>query len=73
MSEKIIEECISVEELGSGWAAVHRVLVAEHDDIQNAYWDIQQTGVGRYRTRTEALQEAVNWSESDEIPLKVRS
>lgn len=71
MAEKIIEEYITVELLGSGWAATHRVLVQEDNSEDDRYWDIQQTGVGRYQNREKAVVEAENWSKSDGIPLKL--
>lgn len=67
MKEKILDECITVALLGSGFAAIHRVLVKEDDD--EPYWDIQQTGVGRYKTREKAVIEAKSWSKSDKIRL----
>lgn len=65
---------IEVSLLGSGWAAIHTVTVYVHDDgpdsgVAYSYPDIQQTGIDRYRTRAEAVIEARQWSESDEIPL----
>lgn len=67
MKDKIIDEMITVELLGSGYAAVHRVLV--RDPKLGDYWDIQQTGIGRYRDRLEAVNEAKDWAMSDEIRL----
>lgn len=67
MTEEILDELITVRLLGSGFAALHMVLVKENDDIP--YWDIQQTGIGRYETRDKAVIEARNWSKSEEIRL----
>jgi hypothetical protein len=67
MADKVIQERMTVQLLGSGYAAVHMVLV--EDDNLGQYWDVQQTGIGRYRTRQEAEQEAIGWSISDEISL----
>jgi len=64
--EQIIQEKMTVQRLGSGYAAVHMVLVK---DGIGEYWDVQQTGIGRYATRQEAEREAIDWSKSDEIPL----
>ena len=58
---------IEVALLGSGYAAIHTVLV--HEPGMEPYRDVQQTGVGRYKTRDEAVTEARMWSQSDEIPL----
>ena len=53
--------------LASGWAAVHVAMFDDGDGIW--YPDMQQTGIGRYRTREEAENEARDWSRSDKIPL----
>lgn len=58
---------IEVMSLGSGRAAVHTVLV--HEEGKEPYRDIQNTGVGRYANRAEAVTEARMWSQSDEIEL----
>lgn len=68
MAEKIIDEMITVECLGSGFAAVHRVLIKD-DEFPEAYWDVQQTGFGRFNNSEEAEVEAKSWSESDGIRL----
>ena len=68
MAEKIIDECITTCLLGSGFAAVHMVLVKEDDN--EPYWDVQQTGIGRYRTSSEAKIEAKSWSFSDQIKYR---
>ena len=60
---------IEVASLGSGWAAIHTVQV--NRDGHEPYRDIQQTGVGRYRDREEAITEARMWSQSDEIELHI--
>jgi hypothetical protein len=57
---------IDVAQLGSGYAALHMVDVT---DNHGTYQDVQQTGIGRYATREEAIVEAKSWSASDEIPL----
>jgi len=66
MSESIVDEYLIVRLLGSGFAAVHMVKVKDGNDT---YWDVQQTGVGRYKTSKEAEIEAKSWSASDEIRL----
>lgn len=68
MAEFIKDNRITVQLLGSGYAAVHMVLVA--DDELGEYWDVQQTGIGRYATHAEAEREAISWSKSDEIPME---
>lgn len=64
-SDIIIDEYVTASLLGSGYAAVHMVLV--RDPKLGDYWDVQQTGIGRYATREEAEREAKAWSKSDEI------
>lgn len=58
---------ITVMELGSGWAAV---MIADYEDMG---WgpDVVQTGFGRYTTRDEAEQEALDWSQMEEVPLEI--
>jgi len=52
---------ISVQLLGSGFAAVH---LADYEDMG---WDtdVVQTGIGRYETREEAEVEAEEWALSE--------
>jgi hypothetical protein len=57
---------ITVQLLGSGYAAIHWSWYAEDD-----MWDVTQTGIGRYKTYAEAEEEARIWSESDEIRLRL--
>lgn len=54
---------ISVSLLGSGWAAMHWTYDPD------GFWDVQQTGISRYKTRDEAIIEARIWSKSDGIAL----
>ena len=67
MSDKILDSYIGVTSGMSGWFAIECVLV--DDPELGEYWDIQQTGVGRYKERRQAVLEAISWSESDEIKL----
>jgi len=55
---------ITVALLGSGYAAI---MLADYEDMD---WnsDIVQTGIGRYRTRKEAVQEALSWAREEDIP-----
>lgn len=53
---------ITTMHLGSGWAAIHVVRVLEAN--LPPYWDIEQTGFGRYKTEGEAIAEATVWAES---------
>jgi hypothetical protein len=64
MSERILDGYIGTQLLWSGWAAVHYVKVEQSGQ---SYWDIQQTGIGRYKTQEEATKEAKQWSEGEGI------
>lgn len=55
---------ITVSQLGSGWAAIHLRYDAEIDD-----YDVEQTGLGRYSRREDAVDEARDWAESEELPI----
>lgn len=51
----------------SGMSGYFAVMIADYEDIDwNA--DIVTTGIGRYKTRKEAEQEAKSWAEDEEIP-----
>lgn len=54
---------IEVSLLGSGYAAI---MTAEYQDM-NWNRDVVQTGIGRYRTKEEAIKEAEDWSEAEEV------
>lgn len=66
MKEVVSNPRITVSLLGSGYAAVEYVDVT---DDHGAYTDVQQTGIGRYKTANEALIEAEMWAETEGIPL----
>lgn len=66
--ERIVEQLMTAQLLGSGYAAVHMVRVEEEG--RGSYWDVQQTGIGRYATLEEAKAEARDWAVSDGIPLE---
>lgn len=68
MTEKILDRYITTALLGSGHAAVNMVLIKDDDD--EAYWDVQQTGIGRYKTRKEAEVEAQMWAKTEGIRYK---
>ena len=36
------------------------------------YWDVINTGIGRYATREEAIEEAKEWAEADGIELRIQ-
>ena len=69
MKEEARNYRISVTKGISGYFAV---FVAEFNIGKSKGWytDIINTGIGRYKTRKEAIQEAEEWSISDEIPLE---
>jgi hypothetical protein len=50
----------------SGWLAI---LIADYEDMD---WnpDIVTTGMGRYKTREEAVNEARDWAERNKYPLE---
>lgn len=64
MTTEDLSDYITVSLIGSGHAALHMTHV-------DGYWDIQQTGIGRYKTYEEAVAEARDWSRSDEIRLSL--
>lgn len=69
MAEKILDSYIRIALLGSGYAAVHMVRI---DDTElGIYEDVQQTGIGRYKERKQAVSEAIMWAAAEEIPLKL--
>lgn len=68
--ETIVDEMLTVLKLGSGYAAVHMVEV-KTEGYSGTYWDIQQTGIGRYATHEEAAGEARGWSTTEEIRLEL--
>jgi hypothetical protein len=65
--ERVVSERLEVALLGSGYAAIHMVVV--EDGKGGSYPDVQQTGIGRYATREEAEWEAWGWHLSDKIPI----
>lgn len=69
MAEQSRNHRIEVARLGSGWAAIH---VADYADMD---WntDIVNSGVGRYATREEAVSEAQDWAEAEELPYQENS
>ena len=54
---------IEVAQLGSGWAAV--MIIKDENGL-----DCQQTGIGRYKTRTGAENEARSWAEAEELEYR---
>lgn len=58
---------ITVDLLGSGWAAIHMTW-----DKGGGFYDVQQTGIGRHPTRARALVEARSWARNEEIQFKER-
>lgn len=64
---KSINHRISLAHGMSGWFAVH---YADYSDM-NWCPDVVQTGIGRYETRQEAIEEAINWSKAENLPLEI--
>ena len=58
---------ITVLRLGSGWAAAHMVFV---NDGHGSYWDVEQTGMGRYASRMAAAEEAREWAAAEGLPTR---
>lgn len=56
---------MTVQQLGSGWAAVLMCTVTRSDG--STYPDVQDTGMGRYSTREEAVIEAKDWAKMEGI------
>lgn len=58
---------ISVTHGGSGYFAV---MLADYADMQ---WgtDIVQTGIGRFKTRAEAVEEAQTWAKAENMQCEV--
>lgn len=54
---------ISVTSGMSGWFAV---MLVEED----GFVEPQQTGIGRYKTKTEAEKEARQWAEAEELEFR---
>lgn len=67
MAVQIIERHLDVYLSITGWTVVHRAKA--NWDGDGEYWDNMNTGIGKYKTRAEAIVEAKSWSESDGIPL----
>lgn len=67
MAEPLPPPFITVSKLGSGWAAICMVFV---DDFPEGYWDVQQSGIGRYPTPEGAEAEARGWAEAEELEFK---
>lgn len=57
---------ITVQELGSGWAAVLWHMAEEDGCTFPEPWD---TGMGRYASYTEAMPEARRWADAEGVPF----
>lgn len=51
----------------SGYFAIH---LADYEDM-GWYPDVVATGLGRYKTKEEAIVEAREWAEADGLPLEI--
>ena len=69
MSEIIKDHKMVVGKLGSGYAAVLMSLV--EDNELGEYWDIEQTGIGRYDNKADAIKEAISWANEEGIRLEL--
>jgi len=60
---------MTVQLLGSGWAAVQMWLNKE-DIPGEEFWEPWNTGFGRYATRDEALVEAEAWAKDEGLEMR---
>ena len=58
---------IGVTQGMSGWFAVDYWLNPD----MGGFIEPWQTGIGRYATRAEAEQEAADWAEAEQLPLRL--
>ena len=56
----------------SGMSGYFAILVGKFEDEPEPYYDIISTGIGRYKTKDEAIEEAKQWAEADELEFKER-
>ncbi len=59
--------------ISSGMSGFYAIEIAEyHDEITGGwYLDCVQTGIGRYQTKEEAIEEGKEWALADEIELDI--
>jgi hypothetical protein len=62
------QKFMTVQKLGSGWAAVLMWLNNE-DYPGETFFEPWETGIGRYATREEALLEAREWAYDETLAL----
>ena len=55
----------------SGISGHFAIMVVDVTDEIGEYQDIYQTGIGRYRTRGEAVREARSWAAAEEVVCEV--
>jgi hypothetical protein len=68
MTEKIDDTYITIHKGMSGYKAVQICWVAEPDGL--GYWDVWTTGIGRYETEAEAIEEAKQWAEAEGLEFR---
>lgn len=61
-------QLMTVQQLGSGWAAVLMWMNTEEADL-GPFWEPWALGNGRYATWDEAAAEARSWAQDGDIPL----
>lgn len=59
---------ITTEKLGSGWAAMQYWVNTTEPDL-GPFWEVYDTGIGRYQTEERAEIEAKQWSKNRGIPF----
>lgn len=63
---------ITVQKLGSGWAAVDFWINPDDEgEVGFPFPEPWQTGIGRYDTKEEAIKEAKGWALDEALPLHI--
>ena len=44
------------------------VMLVDVTDDRGTYTDVQQSGIGRYRNKQDAIEEAKEWAKAEELP-----
>jgi len=58
-----------------GYFAVMMIYVDEDDDGKKlpdgaGYWDVQQSGIGSYKTHDGAVREALDWAQAEGLEYR---
>ncbi len=49
----------------------HFAVLVQWNTDHGGFWEPWDTGFGRYQTKAEAIVEATQWADADEIPLYI--